>query len=96
MSSFNDKPTELESDLQSKVIEFAEIRGWICVKIVCESRRGWMDLYALRKGRHVWMEAKRLGEEERLQQAKRIREVKAQGGEVYVVDTLDRAREILR
>ncbi len=96
MSSFNDKPTQLESDLQAEIISFAEIRGWFCVKVVSPSRRGMMDLYALRKGRHVWMEAKREGDDARVQQAKVAREMKAQGAEVYVVDTLDRAREILR
>lgn len=96
MNPFDNKRAQLESDLQGDIIGFAEIRGWFCVKVVSPSRRGMMDLYALRKGRHVWMEAKREGEDARVQQAKVAREMKAQGGEVHVVDTLDRAREILR
>lgn len=96
MSIFNDKPSELESDLQAAVIEFAEIRGWFCIKTVSPSRRGIPDLYALRKGRHVWMEVKREGEDLRISQAKVAREMKTQGAEVYKVDSMDRAREILK
>jgi hypothetical protein len=96
MTTF-DKPTKpLESDLQADIIDFAHVRGWFCEKVESRSGRGIMDLYALRRGRHVWIEVKRLGEVPRPQQAKRAREMKAQGAEVYAVDSLDRAREILK
>jgi hypothetical protein len=93
-----DKPVPriLESDLQSDIIDFAHVRGWFCEKVESRSGRGIMDLYALRRGRHVWMEVKRHGEQATPQQAKRAREMKAQGAEVYTVDSLDRAREILK
>jgi hypothetical protein len=96
VSPFNRKPEDLESDLQSDIIDFAHIRGWFAVKIVSPSRRGMMDIYCLRRGRHVWMEVKRLGEEARPQQERVARDLRAQQAEVYVVDSLDRAREILR
>lgn len=88
--------SDLESELQSDILDFAATRGWFAVKVVSPSRRGMMDLYALRKGRHVWMEVKRYGETSRLQQDKVAREMKSQSAEVYVVDTIGRAREILR
>ena len=97
MKSEFDKPmSDLEADLQGDILDFAEVRGWFAIKVVSPSRRGVMDIYALRAGRHVWMEVKRLGEEPRLQQAKVAREMKAQGAEVYCVDSMERAREILR
>jgi hypothetical protein len=96
VSPFNRKPEDLESDLQSDIIDVAHIRGWFAVKIVSPSRRGMMDIYCLRRGRHVWMEVKRLGEEARPQQERVARDLRAQQAEVYVVDSLDRAREILR
>ncbi len=96
MSVFDKKPEALESELQSDIIDFAHVRGWFCVKVVSPSRRGMMDLYCLRKGRHVWMEVKRSGEEPRVQQEKVAREMRAQGAEVYAVDSIARAREILR
>lgn len=97
MTTF-DKPVArlLESDLQSDIIDFAHVRGWFCEKIESRSGRGIMDLYALRRGRHVWIEVKRKDEEPRPQQAKRAREMKAQGAEVYTVDSMERAREILK
>lgn len=96
MSVFDKKPEALESELQSDIIDFAHVRGWFCVKVVSPSRRGMMDLYALRKGRHVWIEVKRQGEEPRPQQAKVAREMRSQLAEVYAVDTIEQAREILR
>ena len=97
MSTFDQKPTELESDIQSDIIDFAHVRGWFAVKIVSPSRRGMMDIYALRHGRHVWIEVKRPGEVLREQQAKLAREMKAHGAvDVYWVDSLEKARAILK
>lgn len=90
------KPKKLESDLQSQIIEFAHIRGWFCEKVESRSSRAFMDLFALRRGRVVLMEVKREGEEARTQQDKRIREIRAHGGECYVVDSLEQARGILK
>lgn len=97
MSTFDQKPTELESDIQSDIIDFAHVRGWFAVKIVSPSRRGMMDIYALRHGRHVWIEVKRPGEVLREQQAKLAREMKAHGAmDVHAVDSLEQARSILK
>lgn len=96
MSEF-EKPDLLESGLQSDIIDFAEIRGWWAIKVETRSKRGVMDLYLLRRGRHVWIEVKR--DEDTApseQQLKRHREVRAQGGEVYVVGSMEEARRILR
>ena len=91
-----DKPKELESVLQSDIIDFAEIRGWFVIKVTSPSRKGVPDVYCLRAGRHVWIEAKREGEEARLQQERVARMIRAQAGEVYCVDSIEQARSILR
>jgi Holliday junction resolvase len=92
-----EKPDPLESALQSDILDFAEIRGWWAIKVESRSKRGVMDLYALRRGRHVWIEVKRSEDTEATeQQQKRHREVKAQGGEVYVVGSMEQARRILQ
>ncbi len=97
MSTFDRQPTQLESDLQSDIINFAHMRGWFAVKIVSHSRRGIMDVYCLRNGRHVWIEVKRPGEVLREQQAKVAREMKAHGAaDVHAVDSLEQARAILK
>lgn len=92
-----DKPVkELEADLQADIIDFAKVRGWFCEKIESRSGRGIMDLYCLRRGRHVWIEVKRDGEEPNPQQAKRARDMKSQGAEVYCIDNIEDARRILK
>lgn len=93
-----DKQTDpLEADVQSDILDFAQVRGWWAIKVVSPSMNGVPDLYALRKGRHVWIEVKRAPDiEADLQQQKRHREMKAQGSEVYVVGSLEEARRILQ
>jgi hypothetical protein len=96
MSVFDKKPGPVESDLQSDIIDFAEMRGWWCQKIVSQSARGIQDLLAIRHGRHVFIEVKKPGEEPTVQQAKRARDMRAHGATVYAVDNIEDARRILR
>ena len=96
MSLFDRKPQPKESDLQSDVIDFAEMRGWFCEKIVSQSRNGIMDLVAIRHGRHVWIEVKREGESARPIQERRARQMRSHGAEVYLVDSIEQARQILK
>jgi len=92
-----DKPVKrLESDLQSAIINTAEIWGWYVDKVESRSKRGLMDLLLIRKGRHVFIEAKREGEEAKRQQEIRARQIREHGGEVYTVDNIAQAREILK
>lgn len=97
MSKFDDTPGELESDLQSQIIDYGEQRGWFIVKITSPSRRGMPDVYAVRRGRHVWIEVKREGEAARAQQLRVKRLLEEHGAaEVFVVDRIEDAREILK
>ena len=96
MSLFDKKPGPVESDLQSDIIDFAEMRGWWCQKIESRSARGVMDLLCIRHGRHIFIEVKKEGEEPTMQQAKRARDIRSHGGEVYAVDNMEDARRILR
>lgn len=95
-SIFDQKPRLLENDLQPDIIDFAHIRGWFCDKIESRSRRGIMDLLCIRRGRVIFIEVKRPGEEPTEQQARRAREMKAQGAEVFAVDSIEQARQILK
>lgn len=89
-------PNSLESNLQAQIIEHAHIRGWFCVKVISQSGRGMPDVVAVRAGRTVWIEVKREDEEARRQQQRRASEMRAHGAEVFEVDSLIDAREILR
>jgi hypothetical protein len=91
----NDKPVR-ESAVESDIVDFAEIRGWWAAKFVSPGLNGVTDRLFIRRGRHVFMEVKRPGEEPTTQQHKRMRDMKAHGAEVYWVDSLEQARAILR
>lgn len=80
------KPKITESDIQRQIKEYLQWHGWFVVKIhqSLGSYRGIADLYALKNGRHVWIEVKtptgRLSED----QVKFREDVLAHGG-VYIV-----------
>lgn len=87
----------LESELQRNAYNYALSRGWFAEKVMRTRRRGFPDYYFLRDGRTVLMEFKRSPDEEpTAQQLKRHKEIREHGGEVFVVDTLELAMEILR
>ncbi len=87
---------ELESDLQADIIDFAHMRRWFCQKTEFRGRTGGPDLVCIRNGRTVWIEVKRAGEEARRKQELVMRDMKAHGAEVYLVDSLEQARAILK
>lgn len=90
------EPNRLESDLQSQIIKYAERRRWACIKSTTPSRRGWPDVAAIRKGRTIWIEVKRKDEEARRQQVLVADWMREHGAEVFEVDSLEEAMEILR
>lgn len=92
---FFQKP-ELESDLQSDLIQIAIRRRWFASKVEFKSMRAGMDVVCIRDGRTVWIEVKRKGEAARRQQELRAEQMRAHGAEVYLVDNLEDALEILR
>lgn len=86
----------LEKEVEQPAWQFAESRGWFHDKIMRTSRSSFPDHFFARRGRIVLMEFKRPGEPPNPKQAKRHRELRAQGVEVHVVDNLDDAKRILR
>lgn len=88
--------TVLESSVESGIRKYAELRGWWCVKFVSPGLRGVPDRLFIRNGRHVFIEIKRSGEEPTTQQSKRHREMREHGAEVYWVDSVEAAKEILK
>lgn len=83
--------SELERDHRSRAIE----AGWMVVKIMRASPNGFPDRLYLRDGRYVLIEWKRPGKPATPQQIKRHKEIRAHGGEVYVVDNVVEANRIL-
>jgi hypothetical protein len=86
----------LEKSLEEKGCDYAESRGWFQCKFVSPSINAMPDRFHMRKGRVVFIEYKREDEVPTAQQLKRHRDLRAQGAEVYWVDNLQAAMDILR
>ena len=92
----NEQQSVRESDIEGEIADFAEVRGWFGCKFTSPGLRGVADRMFIRRGRVIFMEIKRPGEEPTLQQHKRARDMKSSGAEVHWVDSLEKARAILR
>lgn len=88
--------SQLEKDIESEIVDFAEVRGWWSTKYVAPARRGVPDRIFIRRGRVVFIEVKKLDETARLQQEAVHRTMRAHGAEVHVIDNIEDARRILR
>lgn len=88
--------TQLESDLQSDLLDFLHIRAWFAQKVEFKGRTGGMDVVAVRQGRTVWIEVKRENQEARLKQEKVARDMRAHGAEVFLIDSMEDARRLFR
>jgi len=84
-----------ETEVEGPARDYAKSRGWYADKIMRTGRRGFPDHFFLRQGRVILIEFKRPGEVPEPHQLKRHREIREHGGEVFVVDSLEVAREIL-
>jgi hypothetical protein len=91
---------QLESEIQSDIMDAAKALGWFVDKIMRCGRKGFPDLYLARQRngvkQHKLIEVKRPGEEAEPQQKKRHRELRAAGVEVHVVDNVLDAKRILK
>jgi len=86
----------LESSVEGDAMKFAILRGWWEAKFVSPNQRGVPDRLLIRAGRVIFIEFKKFGKEPTRQQLKRHREMREHGAEVFVVDTLQEAKEILK
>jgi hypothetical protein len=88
-----------ESSIEEKIIQYGELRGWLCMKFVSPGLRGVTDrLFMRTKGgisRIVFAEVKKPGEEPTPQQMKRMDDMRGHGAEVHWWDSLEQARAVL-
>jgi len=75
-----------EKDIQRQIKDFLTYSGWFVVKIhqSLGSHRGIADLYALKNGRHAWIEVKTLKGKQSADQVKFQQMVEGNGG-TYIV-----------
>jgi hypothetical protein len=75
-----------ESDIESKVIQYAESKGVLQVKLNLIGRSGWPDRMLLYKGSVAFIEFKKAGEKPRELQKHIHEQLRRHGFNVYVVD----------
>lgn len=94
-NQFTPKPV-LEKDIETAATEYAERRGWWCCKFTSPGLVGVPDRIYIRRGRHIFVEWKKPKKDATLQQAKRHRDMRAHGAEVYVFDNLEDFKEMMK
>lgn len=77
---------ELESRIQSRIIERYQQQGWICVRLIQTNLNGIPDLLLLREGKARFIEVKRPGNKPEPLQAFRIEQLRRAGFEVEVMN----------
>lgn len=90
------KLTPLERELEQDVRKYAEKRGWLWMKFVSPGYDGVPDRLGQRRGRTIYMELKKLGEKPEPHQLIVHQELRDHGAEVFVIDNIEDAMEVLR
>lgn len=85
----------LEQDIEKPAVKYAESRGWKVRKVRWLCRRGAPDRFFVRRGRIIFIEFKAPDEPLDTHQQIEIAELRLEGIEVFVVDNLRSAYEIL-
>jgi hypothetical protein len=80
------KPALLERVDEQKVVNFAESKGFIVLKLNVMGRRGWPDRMFLYKGAIFFIEFKRIGEEPNKIQLEIHARIRRHNVNVYTVD----------
>lgn len=84
-----------ESKLQSKIIKYLKLKGWLPVKISLCSVNGWPDVYAIKKGRSLFIEVKKPGEEPAPLQQHVHAQIELYGGIVWAIDNYEEFKKKL-
>ena len=88
-------PIIKESSVQTSIIKYLKSEGWFVTKLVSTSTSGIPDLLAIRNGRTIFIEVKRIGGKTSSIQDYRIKELKSYGVEVFIFDNLQDAKRTL-
>ncbi len=85
------RPVQKEADIQAAIRQYLQLKGWFIVKIhqSLGCYRGIADLYALKAGRHVWIEVKTPRGKLSRHQERFKADVEAHGGKYVVARSVD-------
>ena len=85
-----------ESDIEKKLRDYAKSRGVLTRKFTSPGTFGVPDrLFIFPNGFTVYVELKRLGELPTPNQWRQVKEFQEAGAHVYVVDSLERGKELV-
>lgn len=85
-----------ESKLETDAIKYADQRGWLYRKLRWIGRRGAPDRLFIREGLVVFVEFKQSGKEPTVQQAREQKRLRDAGVTVWVIDSIDAAKNLFR
>lgn len=92
-----------EAEIQQGIVKYLRATGWVVLEIKGNARRGGTvfqtkgipDLYAVRKGRSLWLEVKRPGQRPRPEQEALHERLRQEGCEVHVIDGVEALERLL-
>lgn len=86
---------KLEKDVEKQVVDYAKATGWFTTKIVSPGTDGMPDRLFIHDGTHLWAEMKREGEDARLKQQYRMKQMRDHGAICFVWDEFKDAKRYL-
>ncbi len=80
----------LEKELEKKCKEYAELDGWLSIKVSPDSQRGWPDrVFISPGGKHIYVEFKMKGGQPRELQLYRMEQLRQHKCLVWLVDDVE-------
>lgn len=84
-----------EQFIESQLKKAVEASGGLCWKLVCPGTTGVPDRICLMNSRAVFVELKAPGKKPRPIQVRRMNQLRDQGFQTFVVDSIDAIQEVL-
>ena len=84
-----------EKTIEAQLKKAVEASGGLCWKLVCPGTTGVPDRICLMRNRVVFVELKAPGQKPRPIQQHRMNQLRDQGFQTFVVDSMDGIREVL-
>lgn len=85
----------LERDIERRVCQYADKKGWLSFKFTSPANRGVPDRLLINNGRVIFIEFKQKGKKPTPLQDRIINKIRQHAGEVYVVDDLDEGKRLI-
>ena len=84
-----------ERTIEHQLKKAVEASGGLCWKLVCPGTSGVPDRICLMRNRAVFVELKAPGKQPRPIQVRRLNQLRDQGFQTFVIDSVDGIREVL-